>query len=149
MVIGSMISVNAVGIWFYSVNTERYLYLLRNDPKHPGSWGLPGGKVEGNETLLQAMERECLEELGMLPNWIKVVPLEKFTTADSKFAYHTFFCPIVDEFCPSLNDEHLGWAWVDSGHWPKPMHPGLWSMVNFDIIQDKIAILRSTLQTSQ
>jgi len=52
-------TINAVGVWFYAVNTQRYLYLLRNDIKNPGSWGLPGGKVESNETLMDGIVREC------------------------------------------------------------------------------------------
>ena len=42
--------VNAVGIWFYAQDTQRYLYLLRNDPRHPSTWGLAGGKIEEGET---------------------------------------------------------------------------------------------------
>jgi len=130
--------VNAVGVWFFALNTRRYLYLLRNDPKHPGTWGLPGGKIDANETLMQAIERECVEEMGMMPSYVGLVPLEKFTSADNRFVYHTFFCSVPDEFAPTLNEEHIGWAWIDSGHWPKPMHPGLWSTVNFDAVRDKI-----------
>ena len=44
----------------------------------------------------------------------------------------------AEEFVPVLNDEHLGYAWIDSGTWPRPMHPGLWSTVNMEAVQDKI-----------
>lgn len=131
-------TVAAVGVWFYSVDTQRYLYLMRNDPKHPHCWGLPGGKIETGETLIDGIQRECCEELGSMPDYLKLVPLEKFTTADSGFEYHTFFCSVKSEFTPLLNDEHSGWAWINSGIWPKPMHPGLWSTVNFDVVKDKI-----------
>jgi len=141
--------INAVGVWFYSVATNRYLYLLRNDPKNPGSWGLPGGKSEPEETLIECIVRECQEELGTMPEYTRMVPIEKFTTADQGFAYHTFFCTVASEFCPVLNDEHLGWAWIDSGHWPRPMHPGLWSTVNLDTVRDKISIVERQVQTSQ
>lgn len=130
-------SVNAVGIWFYSQTTQRYLYLLRNDPRHPGTWGLPGGKVENGETLIFAINRECQEEMGSMPVYDRLVPLEKFTSADGKFVYHTFFCSVESEFTPVLNDEHLGWAWIASGSWPRPMHPGLWSTVNFEAVRNK------------
>jgi len=134
-------TINAVGIWFYSIDTQCYLYLLRNDAKHPGSWGLPGGKVESGESLISAMQRECVEELGSMPDYIKLVPLEKFTTADNRFAYHTFFCSVSREFTPILNEEHLGWAWIKSGYWPKPLHPGLWSTINFEEVRDKMSTM--------
>lgn len=142
-------TVNAVGIWFYSVDTHRYLYLMRNDPKHPNSWGLPGGKLESGETIIDAINRECTEELGSMPEYLRLVPLEKFTSADHGFAYHTFFCSVATEFCPMLNNEHTGWAWIDSGTWPKPMHPGLWSTVNFDAVRNKIQTIEQQVQTSQ
>ena len=141
-------TVNAVGVWFYSVDTQRYLYLMRNDPKHPGAWGLPGGKIESGETIIQAIQRECEEELGSMPGYLKLVPLEKFTSADHGFAYHTFFCSVDKEFSPVLNSEHLGYAWIASGTWPKPMHPGLWSTVNFDAVRDKIITIEQSVQTS-
>lgn len=131
-------TVKAVGVWFKATSTNRYLYLLRNDPKHPGTWGLPGGKVEAGETLLGGMERECTEELGSFPEYQRLVPLEKFTSADNNFEYHTWVCVIGTEFSPVLNHEHLGYAWIDAGTWPRPMHPGLWSTVNIDTIQAKI-----------
>ena len=141
-------SVNAVGVWFYAVETGRYLYLMRRDPKHPDTWGLPGGRMESGETILQTIERECQEELGAMPDYLRLVPLEKFTSADSKFSYHTFFCSVQKEFVPVLNREHQGYAWIISGTWPKPMHPGLWSTVNFDAVQNKIQAVEQQVQNS-
>ena len=46
-----------------------------------------------------------------------------------------------NEFVPVLNYEHLGYAWIDAGQWPKPMHPGLWSTMNIEAVQNKIALL--------
>ena len=70
-----------------------------------------------------------------------MIPIEQFTSSDGGFVYHTFFCVVDQEFVPTLNDEHIGWAWIDSGVWPRPMHPGLWSTVNFDAVREKIATL--------
>ena len=137
-------ALKAVGVWFRSRDTGRYLYLLRNDAKHPGAWGLPGGKIETGETLLGGMERECIEELGFFPTYLRLIPLEKFTSADSAFEYHTFWCRVDSEFTPVLNHEHIGYAWIESGRWPRPLHPGLWNTVNLDTIQKKITSLERT-----
>lgn len=121
---------------------------MRSSAKHLKNWGLPGGKVEGNETLLECVNRECKEELGFMPEYLKLVPIEKFTSPDSHFCYHTFFCLIENEFKPILNDEHLGYAWIQRGVWPHPMHPGLWKTVNFNEVNTKIDTL-ITNYTSQ
>jgi len=140
--------VNAVGVWFYSLDTQRYLYLMRRDSKNPNCWGLPGGKVHDSESLLDAMRRECQEEIGHFPDYIRLIPLEMFTSADAAFHYHTFFCSVAGEFTPCLNHEHLGYAWIDSSTWPKPMHPGLWNTINFEEVQDKIQQI-TAVQISQ
>jgi len=99
----SMNNISA-GVFFYSETTKRFLYLLRNDNKNPGNWGIPGGKIETDETLLEGLQRECIEEISYFPLNAKLVPIQKFV--NNTFTYHTFFCKVTDEFTPVLNDEH-------------------------------------------
>jgi 8-oxo-dGTP pyrophosphatase MutT (NUDIX family) len=129
----------SAGVFFYSSNTQRYLYLLRTDNKNPGNWGIPGGKIEEGETLFDGMIRECQEELGYFPTNPKLIPIQKFN--NNTFTDHTFFCEVVEEFVPLLNDEHCGYAWVGDNQYPKPLHPGLFSTVNFDVVQSKLMAL--------
>lgn len=129
----------SAGVFFFSKKTQRYLYLLRTDPKNPTNWGIPGGKIEGDETLLEGIARECDEEIGMFPSSAKLIPIQKFV--NNSFIYHTFFCEVEDEFIPELNDEHCGYAWVGDNQYPKPLHPGLFSTVNFDVVQEKLKAL--------
>jgi len=129
----------SAGVFFYSRKTNRYLYMLRTDAKNPGNWGIPGGKIEENETLLEGMIRECEEEVGYFPPNGKLVPIQKFI--NNTFTYHTFFCEVENEFVPVLNEEHCGYAWVGESQYPKPLHPGLFSTVNFDIVQEKLNTL--------
>lgn len=127
----------SAGIFFYSSITKRFLYLLRSDANY--SWGVPGGKIENDETLLEGLERECLEEIGYFPNNAKLIPIQKFV--NNSFTYHTFFCAVDEEFIPKLNDEHVGYAWIGDEQHPRPMHPGLFSTVNIDIVKEKLTTL--------
>jgi len=129
----------AAGIFFYASKTKRYLYLLRSTPKNSSNWGVPGGKVEKDETLLEGVTRECQEEIGFFPIDAKLIPIQKFT--NHAFVYHTFFCEIENEFTPILNHEHCGYAWVGDNQYPKPLHPGLFNTVNFDVVIDKLKVL--------
>lgn len=129
----------SAGVFFYCKSTNRFLYLLRSDNKHGNTWGIPGGKIETDETLLEGIIRECEEEIGFFPKESKLIPIQKFT--NKTFSYHTFFCEISNEFIPNLNKEHCGYCWVDKGQYPKPLHPGLFSTINFDIVQTKIETL--------
>lgn len=119
---------------------------MRNDEKHRGMWSLPGGKQEVGETLLDSLTRECSEEIGRWPECIQLIPLEKFTTSDDFFTYHTFFAAVSEEFTPQLNEEHIGYAWVTSGVLPKPLHPGLRNTVKYREIKHKILKLETTFK---
>lgn len=44
---------------------DRALVVRSNSPPSPGVWGFPGGFIEPTETLVQAVERELLEETGL------------------------------------------------------------------------------------
>ena len=136
-----MIIVNqSAGIFFYSKSTQRSLYLLRTDAKNH-SWSIPGGKINNNETLLDGLKRECAEEIQFDISVMKLVPIQKFV--NNTFAYHTFFCAIEDEFIPKLNAEHCGYAWVGDDKYPKPLHPGLFTTVNIDVVVEKIQLLKN------
>lgn len=128
----------SAGIFFYSIPTKRFLYLLRND-KQSFSWSIPGGKLEENETLLEGLKRECGEEIQYWPNNAKLIPIQKFS--NQTFTYHTFFCNVDNEFIPVLNNEHVGYAWIDEDKHPKPLHPGLFSTINIDVVQEKLKFL--------
>jgi len=131
-------TVQAAGVFFYSSNTGRYLYLLRADPKGY-TWSIPGGGIEKHETLYDGIARECTEEMGFFNHELKLIPIQKFV--NNNFTYHTFFCEVEVEFIPNLNEEHIGYAWVGEGQYPKPLHPGLFSTVNIDIVTEKLKLL--------
>ena len=138
-------SVIGAGCLFYSLDTKRYLFLLRNGSKYSGTWGLPGGKIENGESIIDGLYREIDEEMGNTPPFLKVIPIETFTSNDYYFNYHTYLITVDHEFMPNLNDEHRGYAWVNINDYPKPLHPGVWNTFKFEVVQEKIQTLESTL----
>ena len=137
--------IEGVGTFIYSISTHRYLFLLRNSSKYSGTWGLSGGKIDANEQLLASLTRELSEELGYEFHNVKVIPIEKFTSDNGHFSYHTFLIPIEDEFVPVLNYEHRGYCWVALEDHPKPLHPGVWRTINFTAVVEKIKTLEKVL----
>ena len=113
------------GALFYTLDTNRFLFLHRTQGKTANLWGLVGGTNEGVETPWEGLQREMQEEIGELPSIKKTIPLETFISNDSKFSFHTYLCVIENEFIPTLNNEHDGYAWVSFSKWPKPLHHGL------------------------
>ena len=132
------------GALIYSLQTKRYLFLLRNQKRHAGSWGLVGGGVDLGESPIEALRREIMEEIGEIAIQ-KVIPLEKFTAENTNFEYHTYLLTVEQEFVPQLNDEHRGYAWTSIDDHPKPLHPGVWRTFSFKSIIDKIKTFENAI----
>lgn len=64
-----------------------------------GHWNGAGGKVEPNETIEQAMVRECSEEIGVTP------------TTYTKAAENIFYQPYKGEPCENTVHVYLCTAW--------------------------------------
>jgi len=119
-----MENITCSGALFYTLDTRRFLFLHRANGKASDLWGLVGGTNEGCETPWEGLKREIHEEIGEVVIK-KTIPLETFISNDSRFLFHTYLCVVEQEFLPTLNHEHNGYAWVDFGKWPKPLHHGL------------------------
>ena len=131
-------NITCSGALIYSKATHRFLLIQKADGKHSGTWGLVGGTNNDLETPWQGLQREVQEEIGFLPEILKTIPLEKFTSNDSVFNFHTYFCIVETEFIPQLSDEHVAWGWFSLTSLPKPVHKGLELSLKNKIIQTKI-----------
>lgn len=125
------------GAIIYARDTKRFLFLHRTKGRSGNLWGLVGGTNELAETPWEGLKREIFEEIGEI-TIKKTMPLETFVSNDTKFLFHTYLCVVDKEFLPTLNDEHDGYAWVDFGRWPKPLHNGLKNTLTNKINQTKL-----------
>jgi 8-oxo-dGTP pyrophosphatase MutT (NUDIX family) len=133
------------GALFYTLDTNRFLFLHRANGKRNNMWGLVGGTNEAAETPFEGLKREIEEEIGFLPDIKKTLPLESFLSADSKFYFHTYLCVIHCEFIPILNNEHDGYAWCSFTKWPKPLHHGLRNTLQSRVNLNKLETVFQTI----
>lgn len=140
-------TLESCGALLYCKSTRRFLFLLRaGDRRRAKSWGLVGGKIEAGETIQQGLIREISEEIGFDASAHRLIPIEKFTSSDEKFVYHTFMMAVENEFCPQLNHEHVGYCWTRLDDYPKPLHPGVWRIFSFSAVINKIRTMESLLK---
>ena len=89
-----------------------YLVTQRNRNKHMGlKWEFPGGKVEANEALKEALAREIYEELNIDINVYEKLAEESYKDSEINIVLHYFLCSIKDGVI-NLN-EHEAMEWID------------------------------------
>jgi len=101
------------------------LFLLRSDHDggdHAGEWAFPAGKIEGGEEPKETVIREVREET----QWIPENDFHELSNhiSDEDVDFTCFEVQVNNEFIPTLNDEHIGWAWAPLDAPPQPLHPG-------------------------
>lgn len=104
------------GVGCFMEYGDKILLLHRQDHKREGNtWGIPGGKVDAGEEILEAMVREIYEETELKISCENLSYVEKvyvkFPGYD--FIYHMF--KITMENHPDIkinNEEHKDFIWL-------------------------------------
>jgi 8-oxo-dGTP pyrophosphatase MutT (NUDIX family) len=85
------------------------LLLHRTDGQ---GWAWPGGGVEDGESFLEAVQRECMEEMDHrvehLAGFMSVIDVQN----DFGVGYVTYECPLEATFIPKLCAEHDAYMWI-------------------------------------
>lgn len=105
---------------------QNYMVLLgkRKMSHGDGTWALPGGHLEFNETIEDCAKREVFEETGLLIKDVRYAAFTNDIFRDEKKHYVTLF--VVSEHChgtPELKepDKCEGWKWFSWRMLPEPL----------------------------
>jgi N-acetylmuramoyl-L-alanine amidase len=116
----------AAGVIIVAKDTGRILLLQRSiECNEEGTWGIPGGKIDGGESKTIAVKRETMEECGVELESISHL----YTYTNGSFRYDTYLSIVPFEFIPKLNWESDGSKWVEYGDWPNPLHFGMEALI--------------------
>ena len=96
---------------------DEYLIVKRskNDNFLPGVWELPGGNIEDNELIYEALEREINEEIGLNIKNLKKKLVHFYDEIKEKYHYIELDFLIETnskDFNILLSDEHENYLWV-------------------------------------
>ena len=128
------VTARGAGVFLVARATGRALFLLRQD----GTWGIPGGRRDGKESLQTTALRELTEETGYSgpvimeehPRLVTVFATprgytDQWSVPNKRFAYDIMYGEVFEEFLPVLDFEHMGFRWSDLSDLPSPLHPGV------------------------
>jgi 8-oxo-dGTP diphosphatase len=97
-------------------HNSKIILLHRHAGKLQGlKWGVPAGKIEGNETPEDAVLRELQEETGILLKKDKIKYFGKVYVRypEYDFIYHIFHAELHEKAEVKIRaSEHLGFTWI-------------------------------------
>ena len=105
----------AVGVVW---NPQGEVLIAWRDPKRDqgGCWEFPGGKVEADESVAQALSRELAEEVGLTICPSQVKPWLEITHDYGDKVVHLCVCQVADitETAQGLEGQALRWVNVET-----------------------------------
>jgi len=87
----------AIGILLAKQSGEYSVLIARRHDHRVlgGYWEFPGGKIQPDETVSQALVREFTEELGITVYVNQALPVTVYNYPHSPVRLHPFFCTLV------------------------------------------------------
>jgi 8-oxo-dGTP pyrophosphatase MutT (NUDIX family) len=90
---------------------DRFL-LLQRAGKEAGTWAVPAGKLEKDETPHSAAIRELFEETGIVISEALYLDRLFFCRPNLNYVYHLFKIELSEIPEVRLSDEHLQFTWA-------------------------------------
>lgn len=113
-----------VGINVFVIRARRLLLGKRKNAFGAGTWGLPGGHLEFGEAMIDAAERELIEETGLQARTFRFVNIVNDRSIGRHYLEVGFVAgrvrgkPVVKE--PDRNEK---WQWFEHGNLPSNVFP--------------------------
>ena len=115
---------SAAGLFIVSRDTNHVLLTLRSaHVNEPHTWGLPGGRCEGDESTLDCAVREVREET-QFRGPLAVMNEPVFTYREPDFAFDNYLAFSDSEFKCKLDWENDDYGWFSLEELPAPLHFG-------------------------
>lgn len=102
------------------VKYNKILLIKRGTKPFKGFWALPGGGVEWDQTLEDAIHKEVLEETGLTAKSIKFLNIYSDPKRDP-FQVITLAYIVEAEGEPKASTDATAYQWFSLGSLPKPL----------------------------
>jgi len=121
-----------IGVCVVVFNDKNQILLgKRRGGYKAGSYGLPGGCVDGAETLETAARRELTEETSITATDLMYVGVLREWQGTHSFIHFVYFCRSFTGTPSTTEPEKCeGWEWYDRNSLPTPLLNGHRAAVN-------------------
>lgn len=97
----------------------QFLILQTSKGKDFGKWVVPGGKLDLNETPIDAFAREVFEETGLTVNHVNLLGIRDYTArSGNHYQFYDYTSSVEDDKRIKINEESLAFRWITKDQIP-------------------------------